>query len=108
MGRPDPTGGRTTSRSRASGSSRDLIGALASIKGAASGVNKRLGVFDGDLADAIHDAAAAVSRGKYDDQFPIDVFQNGLGYVVEHEHERGDRVDRDGANSAGRCIRTIT
>ncbi len=58
---------------------RHLIGSLASIKGASSGVNKRLGVLDEDLADAIHDAAAAVSRGTYDDQFPIDVFQTGSG-----------------------------
>ena len=58
---------------------RHMIGSLASIKGASSGVNKRLGVLEADVADAIHDAAAAVARGKYDDQFPIDVFQTGSG-----------------------------
>src|SRR5438067_5509281 len=58
---------------------RDLIGALASIKGASATINGRLGVLDKDMATAIHDAAADVSRGPYDDQFPIDVFQTGSG-----------------------------
>src|SRR4051794_30384530 len=59
--------------------SRDLIGALASFKGVSATINGRLGVLDKDMAKAIHDAAAAVSRGRYDDQFPIDVFQTGSG-----------------------------
>ena len=41
--------------------SRDLIGALASIKGAAAMVNAELGVLPPDLARAIHDAAAEVA-----------------------------------------------
>jgi fumarate hydratase, class II len=59
--------------------SRDMIGALASIKGAAAVVNGELGVLPSDLARAIHDAAAEVARGRHDDQFPIDVFQTGSG-----------------------------
>ena len=59
--------------------SRDMIGALASIKGAAAIVNAELGVLPADMARAIHDAAAEVARGQYDDQFPIDVFQTGSG-----------------------------
>ena len=59
--------------------SRDLIGALASIKAAAAIVNGELGVLPADLAAAIRDAAAEVARGDYDDQFPIDVFQTGSG-----------------------------
>ena len=59
--------------------SRDLIGALASIKGAAAVVNGQLGVLPADMAAAIHDAAAEVAPGRYDDQFPIDVFQTGSG-----------------------------
>jgi len=59
--------------------SRDLIGALASIKGAAAVINGELGVLAPDMAKAIHDAAAEVARGRYDDQFPIDVFQTGSG-----------------------------
>jgi fumarate hydratase, class II len=58
---------------------RELIGALASIKGAAATVNGRLGVLEPDMAEAIHDAAAEVARGDDDGQFPIDVFQTGSG-----------------------------
>jgi fumarate hydratase, class II len=58
---------------------RDLIGALGSIKGCAARVNAELGVLDPDVAAAIHDAAAAVARGEYDDSFPLDVFQTGSG-----------------------------
>jgi fumarate hydratase class II len=58
---------------------RELIGALASIKSAAATVNGELGVLDPDMAQAIHDAAAEVAAGRYDDQFPIDVFQTGSG-----------------------------
>jgi fumarate hydratase class II len=58
---------------------RALIGALASIKGASSVVNARLKVIDKDVADAIHDAASEVSRGQWDDHFPIDVYQTGSG-----------------------------
>jgi fumarate hydratase, class II len=58
---------------------RELIGALASIKGVAATVNGELGVLDPDMARAIHDAAAEVAAGRYDDQFPIDVFQTGSG-----------------------------
>jgi fumarate hydratase class II len=58
---------------------RALIGALASIKGAASVVNGELGVLDADVAKAIHDSAAEVARGDHDAHFPIDVFQTGSG-----------------------------
>jgi fumarate hydratase class II len=58
---------------------RAMIGALASIKGASSGVNAELGVLDADLAQAVHDAAAEVARGDHDAHFPIDVFQTGSG-----------------------------
>src|SRR5262249_37572860 len=57
----------------------ELNGAVASIKAAAAVVNGELGVLPADLATAIHDAAAEVARGDYDDQFPIDVFQTGSG-----------------------------
>jgi fumarate hydratase, class II len=58
---------------------RDMIGALASIKGCAAVVNGDLGVLEADMAAAIHDAAAAVSRGGHDEAFPLDVFQTGSG-----------------------------
>jgi fumarate hydratase, class II len=58
---------------------RDMIGALASLKGDAAVVNGSLGVLDPDMAAAIHDAAASVAAGEHDDQFPVDVFQTGSG-----------------------------
>jgi fumarate hydratase class II len=58
---------------------RELIGALAAIKGAAATVNADLGVLDAEAAAAIAEAAAAVARGDWDDHFPIDVFQTGSG-----------------------------
>jgi fumarate hydratase class II len=58
---------------------RNMIGALGAIKGTAARVNAELGVLDADMADAIHDAAAAVARGEYDEEFPVDVFQTGSG-----------------------------
>jgi fumarate hydratase class II len=56
-----------------------LIAALAAIKGAAAVVNARLGVVPGDVADAVVFAAADVATGRWDDHFPIDVFQTGSG-----------------------------
>jgi len=56
-----------------------LVWALAAIKGAAAAVNGELGVIDADMAEAIAAAAAEVATGRYDDQFPIDVFQTGSG-----------------------------
>ncbi|MFJ3957651.1 class II fumarate hydratase [Arthrobacter sp. NPDC090010] len=58
---------------------RKHIEALARVKKAAARANEELGVIDGDLADAIADAADRVAAGEFDDQFPIDVFQTGSG-----------------------------
>jgi len=58
---------------------RDLIIALASIKGVAATVNGDLGVLDPGMAAAIHDAAAEIAGGGHLDQFPLDVFQTGSG-----------------------------
>jgi fumarate hydratase class II len=52
---------------------------LAAIKGAAARVNADLGKLDGELAERIAQGADDVAAGKYDDQFPIDVFQTGSG-----------------------------
>jgi len=56
-----------------------LVHALAAIKGAAATVNSDLGALDPQIAEAIHEAAAEVARGDWDEQFPIDVFQTGSG-----------------------------
>ncbi|MFD3762467.1 class II fumarate hydratase [Streptomyces sp. NPDC058622] len=55
------------------------IAALARIKAAAAVVNARLGVVDADIAEAIRSAAEEVADGRWDDQFPVDVFQTGSG-----------------------------
>jgi len=58
---------------------RSLIAALAAVKGAAALENARLRVLDRRVANAIHEAAAEVVAGRWDDQFPIDVYQTGSG-----------------------------
>ncbi|MFH8593721.1 class II fumarate hydratase [Streptomyces rimosus] len=58
---------------------RAHIEALARIKAAAAKVNAELGVVDEDIARAIQEAAAEVADGKWDEHFPVDVFQTGSG-----------------------------
>ncbi|GLW53471.1 fumarate hydratase class II [Kitasatospora phosalacinea] len=58
---------------------RAHIAALARIKAAAAVVNAELGVLDGETAAAIRSAAEEVAEGRWDDQFPVDVFQTGSG-----------------------------
>ncbi|MCP9950242.1 class II fumarate hydratase [Actinomadura madurae] len=55
------------------------IAALGQIKAAAATVNAELGVLDEDVAAAITGAAREVADGRWNDQFPIDVFQTGSG-----------------------------
>jgi fumarate hydratase, class II len=55
------------------------IAALGRIKAAAARVNARLGVLPADLAGAIADAATEVADGRWDAEFPVDVFQTGSG-----------------------------
>jgi fumarate hydratase class II len=57
----------------------ELIGALGRIKAAAARANAALGVLDGEVADAIHTAALEVADGRWDDQFPVDIYQTGSG-----------------------------
>ncbi|MCG3040279.1 class II fumarate hydratase [Streptomyces fenghuangensis] len=58
---------------------RAHIQALARIKAAAARVNAELGVLDADLARAVEQAAEEVAEGRWDDHFPVDVFQTGSG-----------------------------
>ncbi|MDI3419478.1 class II fumarate hydratase [Streptomyces luteolus] len=58
---------------------RAHIEALARIKGAAAKVNAELGVLDADRARAVQEAAAEVAEGRWDEHFPVDVFQTGSG-----------------------------
>ncbi len=56
-----------------------LICALAAVKAAAASVNAELGAIPEDTARAIHDAANDVADGRWNDEFPVDVFQTGSG-----------------------------
>ncbi|MEU8433662.1 class II fumarate hydratase [Streptomyces sp. NPDC029216] len=58
---------------------RAHIEALARIKAAAALVNSELGVVDEETAGAIRSAAAEVAEGRWDEHFPVDVFQTGSG-----------------------------
>ncbi|MFJ2191774.1 class II fumarate hydratase [Kitasatospora sp. NPDC087861] len=58
---------------------RAHIAALARIKAAAARVNARLGVLDEETAAAIAAAAEEVAEGRWDGEFPVDVFQTGSG-----------------------------
>ena len=55
------------------------IAALARIKAAAARANAALGVLDEDMAEAIAAAAEEVAAGRWDEHFPVDVFQTGSG-----------------------------
>jgi len=58
---------------------RTFIRALGLIKAAAARVNRDLGLLDPTLADAIIRASQEVADGRWDDQFPVDIFQTGSG-----------------------------
>ncbi len=58
---------------------RPFIKALGLIKYAAAKVNRELGYLDEEKAKAIMQAAREVADGKFDDQFPVDIFQTGSG-----------------------------
>lgn len=52
---------------------------LGRIKAAAARTNSALGLLDAAIAERIAAAGDDVAAGKYDDSFPIDVFQTGSG-----------------------------
>ena len=57
----------------------DLIYALAKIKQAAAIANHQLGVLDGNKKELIVSATNLISKGLYDEQFPLRVWQTGSG-----------------------------
>ena len=73
-----------------------LIHALGLVKQAAARVNARLGKLDDNLAPVIEQAAAEVASGRFDDQFPLVVWQTGSG-ADQHERQRGHRRARQRA-----------
>ena len=56
-----------------------FITALGLVKWAAAGANAQLGLMDDDMATSIQFSANSVAEGKYNDHFPIDIFQTGSG-----------------------------
>ncbi|HWJ36406.1 MAG TPA: class II fumarate hydratase [Steroidobacteraceae bacterium] len=58
---------------------RAFIRALGLIKYAAAGANSELGDLPPPEALAVQAAALGVADGRYDDEFPVDVFQTGSG-----------------------------
>ena len=58
---------------------REFIRALGIIKKAAAIVNNELGLIDSKLKDAIVNDADEVIEGKFDDNFPLVVWQTGSG-----------------------------
>ncbi|HEV2129396.1 MAG TPA: class II fumarate hydratase [Thermomicrobiales bacterium] len=59
--------------------SRSFLRALGLTKHACASVNVDLGMLDSKLAEAIGQAATEVAEGKWDAEFPIDIFQTGSG-----------------------------
>ena len=57
----------------------EIVHALGFIKQAAARVNARIGGLDPKLAEVIQQAAAEVSRGDLDSQFPLVIWQTGSG-----------------------------
>ena len=56
-----------------------IIRTLGLVKAATARTNRRLGLLDARRASAIERAAREVADGKWDAQFPIDLFQTGSG-----------------------------
>src|SRR5918994_3411570 len=56
-----------------------VIHAFGHLKAACAQANRELGKLDAKLADAIIAASADVAAGKYDEHFPVDIYQTGSG-----------------------------
>jgi fumarate hydratase, class II len=58
---------------------RSFIRALGIVKSVAAAINGRMGRLPATLAASIERAADEVVEGRYDDEFPVDIFQTGSG-----------------------------
>src|SRR3984893_5528263 len=58
---------------------RPLVRALGLVKVASAIANRELGKLKAEIAEPIIRAAREVAAGKFDDQFPIDVYQPRTG-----------------------------
>ena len=59
--------------------SKSMIQALGKIKRSAAIVNHKLGLLDDDRKNAIVQASDEIIEGKFDSQFPVDIYQTGSG-----------------------------
>ncbi|SVC55818.1 uncharacterized protein METZ01_LOCUS308672, partial [marine metagenome] len=59
--------------------SKSMIRALGIIKRSAAMVNHKLGILDEKRKNAIVQASDEIIDGKFDDQFPVDIYQTGSG-----------------------------
>ena len=59
--------------------SKSMIQALGKIKRSAAIVNHELGLLDDDRKNAIVQASDEIIEGKFDSQFPVDIYQTGSG-----------------------------
>ncbi|NQX63837.1 class II fumarate hydratase [Paenibacillus qinlingensis] len=80
-----------------------LISAFALLKKAAAHVNRDLGGLPADKAEAISQAADEIVQGRWDDEFPLVVWQTGSGTqsnmnVNEVIAHRGSELLGDGAS----------
>ena len=87
------------------GFSRTFIHALGLIKAAAAEVNLDLGLLDAKRAEVIRQASEEVADGKWDDHFPIDIYQTGSGTSTnmnanEVIANRANRILGDAADDA--------
>jgi len=57
----------------------EIVHAIVRLKAACATANERLGLLDQDRCRAIHLGCEKILSGRYDDQFPIDIFQAGSG-----------------------------
>ncbi len=58
---------------------RSFVRAMGLIKWAGATVNEALGLLDKKLAEAIRNASQEVVDGRWDGEFPLDIFQTGSG-----------------------------
>ena len=57
----------------------EFIRAVALIKRCAAQVNRDTGLLEKQTANAVIQAAEEIEEGRFDDQFPLDIFQTGSG-----------------------------
>ena len=57
----------------------EIIHAIAQIKASAARVNNHLGLIDSNITKLITEASSEIIAGKYNDQFPLKIWQTGSG-----------------------------